>query len=106
MEHNNKINLDGIEKWEEAEKKLAEILLKSLIAREDSMATHAIEQAKTNVKKWFYAWIITMAILAATNAAWLYVFQSYDYASQSGNGINSINTGDQGDLINEPESEN
>ncbi len=35
---------------------------------------------------------------------WRTLFESYDFISQEGEGINSINTGEQGDLNNEPES--
>lgn len=34
---------------------------------------------------------------------WRELFSQYDYVSQEGSGINSINTGEQGDLINESE---
>lgn len=63
-------------------------------------------QAERNTKRWFVTWLITMAILFVTNAAWLYVFQSYDYVTQYSDGINSINTGTQGDIINEPNGKN
>ena len=98
MEEKKNIDFDGIDKWGDAEKALVEMLLHNTIAREDSMAAHAIEQAKTGVKRWFIAWFITLAALVGTNAAWLYVAQSYEYASQDGDGINSINTGHQEDI--------
>lgn len=98
MEENKNIDFDGIDKWSNAEKTLAEMLLQNTITREDSMATHTIEQAKEGVRKWFIAWLITLAALVGTNAAWLYVAQSYEYASQDGDGINSINTGHQEDI--------
>lgn len=34
---------------------------------------------------------------------WRELFNSYDFVSQDGEGINSINSGEQGDLNNEPE---
>lgn len=37
---------------------------------------------------------------------WRELFGSYDYVSQDGEGINSINTGTQGDINNGAESEN
>lgn len=36
---------------------------------------------------------------------WRQLFSDYDFISQDGEGINSINTGKQGDLINEPTGE-
>lgn len=37
---------------------------------------------------------------------WRELFNSYDYITQDGNGINSINSGEQGDLLNGAEGEN
>lgn len=37
---------------------------------------------------------------------WRELFNSYDYITQDGSGINSINSGEQGDLLNGTESEN
>lgn len=106
MEKNKNVDFDGINNWNDATKTLAEMLLEKTIAREDSMAAHTIEQAKTGAKRWFIAWLITLAALVGTNAAWLYVAQSYEYASQDGDGINSINTGHQEDIDYGAENEN
>lgn len=65
---------------------------------EKFFATEIIEQAKTSAKRWFVAWLVTLIALVGTNAAWLYVWQSYEYVSQDGEGINSINTGNQEDI--------
>lgn len=54
-----------------------------------------VEQCKTNAKRWFIAWIITLLALIGTNIYWIYQFTSYEYVSQNGSGINSINTGQQ-----------
>lgn len=64
----------------------------------ESLACEVINQAKHQAKLWFAAWLITLGVLFVTNAAWIYVFQSYDYVSQDGSGINSINSGQQGDI--------
>lgn len=72
---------------------------------ENFFAVEVIDQAKINAKRWFIAWIITLAALIGTNAAWIYVFQSYEYVSQYSDGINSINSGSQGDVKYEPEGE-
>ena len=66
----------------------------------NSFAMEVLEQAKRNTKMWFVTWILTMSALIGTNAYWIYTFNSYDYVSQDGEGINNINTGDQGDLQN------
>ena len=67
--------------------------------------TELIEQTRANAKRWFIAFLVAMAALVATNAYWIYVFQSYDYISQDGSGLNNINTGNQGDIINGSESQ-
>lgn len=105
MEKNKNVDFDGINNWNDATKTLAEMLLEKTIAREDSMATHTIEQAKSGVKRWFVAWLITLAALVGTNAAWIYVFQSYEYVVQDGKGINNVNSGNQGDVTNGTESQ-
>lgn len=69
-------------------------------------ATEVIQQAKISAKRWFVAWIITLAALVGTNAAWIYVWQSYEYISQDGSGVNSINTGNQEDIDYGAENEN
>lgn len=58
-----------------------------------------IQQSKTNSKRWFIAFIATLVAMIGTNAYWIYVFQSYDYVSQDGSGLNNYNTGYQGDVI-------
>lgn len=65
---------------------------------EQYFATQVIEQAKTSAKRWFVAWLITLAALIGTNAYWIYVFNSYEYVSQDGSGVNTINTGNQEDM--------
>ena len=102
MDNREKKGLENAKDWTEAEIKIAEKLLSS----NDGLAKDVVEQSKHNARRWFVAWLITLAVLAATNAAWIYVFQSYDYVSQSSDGVNNINSGTQGDITNEPESEN
>lgn len=76
---------------------------------EQYFAVEVIEQAKKSSNRWFHACVITFVIgLAAfigTNAYWIHIFQSYDYITQDGTGLNNINTGTQGDLENGTESQ-
>lgn len=65
---------------------------------EKFFATSVIQQAEKSAKRWFIAWLITLAALVGTNAAWIYVFNSYEYVTQDGEGINTINTGNQEDI--------
>ena len=73
---------------------------------EKFFAVEVIEQSKRSAKRWFIAWIITLAALIGTNMAWLYVFQSYEYVSQDGYGTNNINTGTQEGIAFWTEDEN
>ena len=73
---------------------------------EQFFAVEVIEQSKRNAKRWFVAWLVTLAALIGTNAAWIYVAQSYEYVSQDGSGQNNINTGTQGDVTHGTENEN
>ena len=73
---------------------------------EQFFAVEVIEQSKRNAKRWFLAWIVTLAALIGTNAAWIYVAQSYEYVSQDGSGQNNINTGTQEDVTHGTENEN
>lgn len=73
---------------------------------EQFFAVEVIEQSKKNAKRWFLAWIVTLAALIGTNAAWIYVAQSYEYVSQDGSGQNNINTDTQGDVTHGTENEN
>lgn len=72
---------------------------------EQFLAVEVIEQSKKNAKRWFVAWLVTLAALIGTNAAWIYVAQSYEYVSQDGSGQNNINTGTQGDITHGTENE-
>ena len=72
---------------------------------EQFFAVEVIEQSKRNAKRWFVAWLVTLAALIGTNAAWIYVAQSYEYISQDGSGQNNINTGTQGDITHGTENE-
>lgn len=64
-----------------------------------------IQDAQRQSKRWFIAFVVTLAALVGTNAYWIYVFNSYEYVSQDGEGINTINTGNQEDINYGAESE-
>lgn len=66
----------------------------------ETLAKDVIDQAKHQAKMWFIAFIVTLAALIATNAYWIYVFQSYEYIAQDGNGINNYKTTNSGDIVN------
>lgn len=66
----------------------------------ETWAVKIIEQSKDQAKRWFIAWLITLAALVGTNAAWLYVFNSYEYVYQNGEGQNNYNNNINGDVEN------
>lgn len=49
---------------------------------------------------------IGFVVFFINDERWRELFNSYDYITQDGGGINSINSGEQGDLLNGAESEN
>lgn len=67
---------------------------------EEYLAAQVIDQAKRATKRWFIAWLITMAILFVTNGIWIYVFNSYEYVYQDGTGENYYNNEIDGDVGN------
>ena len=67
---------------------------------EEYLATQVIDQAKRATKRWFIAWLITMAILFVTNGIWIYVFNSYEHVYQDGTGENYYNNEIDGDVEN------
>lgn len=75
--------------WKDAEKFVSEL----------------IQDAQRQSKRWFIAFVVTLVALIGTNAYWIYVFNSYEYVSQDGEGINTINTGNQEDINYGAESE-
>lgn len=81
------------------EKKMPEAV--PYIAHEDAMVRN-----ERLVRRLVYIIIVIAIMLFATNAMWLYVWNSYDVCSyeQDGEGYNNINTGvlTQGDVFNEP----
>ena len=67
-------------------------------------------RGERNTKRMTWIIIILIALLALSNGALLYTWNQYDTYSydydQNGEGLNNINTGTQGDLLNEPKVEN
>lgn len=56
------------------------------------------------LKTMWVAIFILIAILFITNGIWIYVFQSYDYVTQDGEGQNYFNREVGGDVYNGSES--
>ena len=80
--------------------------LKETIKDKDSLATETIAHMAKNAKRWLIAFLVTLAAFVGTNVFWIYQFTSYEYVSQDGEGVNSINTGQQEDVDIGTENEN
>lgn len=69
-----------------------------------SLATELLRELKRQSKRWFISFIICLILLFASNMAWLYVWNQYDYESysyeQDGDGVNNINSSIGGDVNN------
>lgn len=79
----------------------------------NSFAWELIEQSKGQAKHarvltYIIAGLLVFSVIGNIGQAIysLYTWQSYEYVSQDGEGINNINSGSQGDLMNGTESEN
>lgn len=83
-ESNNKANNEEVTTWDDAEK----------------LVTEVFRDNQRQAKRWFAAFLITLAALVATNTYWIYVFNSYEYVSQDGEGYNYYNSEIGGDVEN------
>lgn len=66
----------------------------------EKLVTEVFMDNQRQAKRWFVAFLITLAALVATNAYWIYVFNSYEYVSQDGEGFNYYNSEIEGDVEN------
>lgn len=64
------------------------------------MVSELIHDIKSQSKRWFIAFLITLAALVGTNAYWIYQWNSYDYVSQDGEGYNYYNSDVEGSVTN------
>lgn len=103
-EENNELTMPENPSWSQMISLVSELMAENKELK-NSWRLEVVQQAKKSVKYWFIAFLLTLATLVGTNVYWIYTFQSYEYVAQDGDGINNINTGSQGDLLNEPESE-
>lgn len=69
-------------------------------------ATDVLGALVKQLKTMWIVIVLLIVLLVGTNMAWLYVFQSYDYVSQDGEGYNYYNQDVGGDVNNGSESEN
>lgn len=66
----------------------------------ENLVSEVFRDNQKQMKRWFLAFIITLAALVGTNAYWIYVFNSYEYVAQDGNGYNYCNSEIGGNVNN------
>lgn len=66
----------------------------------ENSATDALGALVKQLKTMWIVIVLLIILLVGTNMAWLYVFQSYDYVSQDGEGQNYYNHEVGGDVFN------
>lgn len=95
----------------------------NLQEKEPNVATAVIYHVEKAARQWVIFASVAFAMIAAltiamagllayqmninqrNNERWIELFESYDYMSQDGEGVNNINMGAQGDVTNLPNVE-
>ena len=72
----------------------------------ENSATDVLNALTKQLKTMWIVIIMLIILLVGTNMAWLYVFQSYDYVSQDGDGYNYFNSHVEGSVYNGAEGQN
>lgn len=67
-------------------------------------ATDVLAALLKQLKVMWVAIFVLLITLFVTNAIWIYVFQSYDYVSQDGEGYNYFNRDVKGSVYNGAEN--
>lgn len=70
----------------------------------ENLITEVIRDHQKQAKRWFIAFLLSLAALVVTNTYWIYVFNSYEYVSQDGEGYNYYNSDVEGDITNGSEN--
>lgn len=76
------------------------------VKEKENSATDVLGALVKQLKTMWIVIILLIVLLVGTNMAWLYVFQSYDYVSQDGEGYNYYNKEVGGDVYNGSEDKN
>lgn len=70
----------------------------------DNLATEILHHLAVQNKRLFVALIVILVMFFASNLAWIWVFNQYDFTSyeysQDGNGENNLNSNIGGDVYN------
>lgn len=74
------------------------------VKEKENSATDVLSALVKQLKTMWIVIILLILLLVGTNMAWLYVFQSYDYVTQDGEGYNYYNKEVSGDVHNGTEN--
>ena len=77
---------------------------KSTWSDAERFVSELISDSGAQSKRWFIAFLVTLAALFGTNLYWIYQWNSYDYVSQDGDGYNYYNSDVVGDINNGSEN--
>lgn len=66
----------------------------------EKLVSEVFRDNQRQSKRWFIAFLITLIALVTTNIYWIYVFNSYEYVYQDGEGQNNYNNNVDGDIEN------
>lgn len=75
------------------------------VKEKENSATDVLGALVKQLKTMWIVIVLLIILLVGTNMAWLYVFQSYDYVSQDGEGQNYFNREVGGDVYNGAEGQ-
>lgn len=75
------------------------------VKEKENSATDVLGALVKQLKTMWIVIILLIVLLVGTNMAWLYVFQSYDYVSQDGEGQNYFNSHVKGSVYNGSEGQ-
>lgn len=78
------------------------------MGNEEKMGNSATDVLNFYAKQFKVMWaaiFVLIVLLVTSNMVWLYVFQSYDYVSQDGEGYNYFNSRVEGSVYNGTDSE-
>lgn len=70
----------------------------------EKFVSELVQDVQRQSKRWFIAFLLSLAALVVTNTYWIYVFNSYEYVSQDGEGYNYYNSDVEGDITNGPKN--
>ncbi len=75
------------------------------VTKKENSATDVLGALVNQLSVMWIAIFVLIILLVGTNMAWLYVFQSYDYVTQDGDGYNYYNHEVGGDVYNGTEGQ-